>query len=179
MSKKILVLTTVLALVVLGGFGCGKKAAEKTAEKAIKESSGGDVDVDIDDESVEIKDTNSNSSMTIGKNELPSNWPSDAPTYEGDITATYSTGDTYISATWQTDKSADNVYDYYQAELPDQGWNIESTLSAGSLKQLVAKKDNRMLTVSATPLEDQNQTSYTVIVATQEDTNSEDTDSEE
>lgn len=179
MSKKILVLTTILALVVLGGWGCGKKSAEKTAEKIIEESASGDVDVDIDDETVVITDNNSNSSMTIGKNELPANWPSDAPTYEGDITATYSTGDTYISATWQTDQSADEVYNYYQAELSDKGWTIESTTSTGSFKMLSAKKDNRMLTISATPLEDQTKTSYTVVIGTQTDTNSAETDSEE
>jgi len=172
MGKKITTIVCLLVLVSLVGWGCQsatEKVAEKATEKAIEDSGGGNVDVDIDDQTVEITDQNTNISASYGKNELPEDWPSDAPTYEGDIIATTTQNDTFFQTSWQTDKSADDVYDYYQEELVDQGWTVDSTMSVNQFKSLSATKGNWTLALTVTPDEEEDVTTYSVTVSQEEE----------
>jgi len=173
MNKKIVVLAAVLLAFSLAGWGCAEKAAEKVAEKAIEDSAGGDVDVDIDSDddsaTIEFTDNNTNSTMTIGATELPDNWPTDVPEYQGEVVATSSVNDTYFTASWLIDESVDSVYDYYQAELVNQGWEIATTWTIGNVKSLTATKDNRTVGLTVGLNEEDDQTSYTINVSTDEE----------
>ncbi|MFH1598263.1 MAG: hypothetical protein ABIB97_04320 [Patescibacteria group bacterium] len=166
MTKKVITLTCLLALVTLAGWSC-KSAAEKTAEKTIESSTNGAVEADIDDDTVTFTDKNSNSTTTIGQADLPDDWPTDAPTCQGDIIAATTVGGTYFSTTWQTDESVDDLYDSYEGEVTDQGWTTEATATIAGIKSLTATKGNRTLNVHVSRNESENMTNCTVAVTSE------------
>ncbi|MBU0597407.1 hypothetical protein KKF61_00235 [Patescibacteria group bacterium] len=149
--KKIQILAVCLLLIGVAAFtsGCGEKAAEKTAEKIIETSTGGQVDVDIDDDSVSIN-TNSGSMSTSDEGvSLPDGFPSDVYVVDGTIvTAITNTESDGYSLSIVTNKSVAETKEEYEADLEAEGWTITMTLNILDGASIAAEKDDRSVSVS-------------------------------
>ena len=141
--KKILILTFCLVwATTLTACAC-----EKTVEKAIEQSTGGEADVDLDDGSVKLN-TNEGS-LEIGEEvDLPSGFPSDIYVIDGTITAAMSTGEDTYTASIETTKSVSEAKTKYVSELENDGWDITMTLDIGEGSTIGAEKDNRSVSIS-------------------------------
>src|SRR3989344_7196045 len=151
-QKKLIII--VVAVVVLGGLGMlvrgmfSRNIAENMAENAIERATGGKVDVDYDgDDTITYK--SDEGSFQAGENvSLPSDCPSDVPVMSGakisySGSSNPSTGAPGASVTFTTSKSASEVAAYYNSELVNQGWTIDSTMNASGTTILSAKKGER------------------------------------
>jgi len=168
-QKKLIII--VVAVVVLGGLGMlvrgmfSRNIAENMAENAIERATGGKVDVDYDgDDTITYK--SDEGSFQAGENvSLPSDWPSDVPVMSG-VKISYagssnpSTGAPGASVMFTTSKSASEVAAYYNSQLVDEGWTIESTANMGSSSVVSAKKGER--TVGLYIIESEGMTSVTI-----------------
>lgn len=95
--------------------------------------------------------------MTTGTNELPENWPSDAPTYKNaTITASMALDPKYSgqegsTVAFTTNDSLDSVISFYKSELVSKGWAmVGNSTTMGASTVLSARKDTRMLSVVIT-----------------------------
>ncbi len=134
----------VIAIVVILGIwyfmsGSSSNNAENTVENALEGAVGGSTTF-----------SNEEGTVNIGVNKLPDNWPSDAPIYKN-ATIQYSgssnpqTGEKGSMVVFMTTDNAQNVVDFYKAELAKNGWTVEQTASIGGMTVLGAKKDTRSL----------------------------------
>lgn len=147
MRKYFIIAICLLLLVTISGFGgCGKKAAEKTAEKSIEEATGGEADVDVDEGSIKIN-TNEGTFEAGEKVSLPSGFPSDVYVIDGDIVGATSTDEEYYSVSIKASKSVSEVADLYESKLQTDGWTINMKLSFEDSVTLGGEKDNRTVTV--------------------------------
>lgn len=150
----------VLGGMLLVGAGCGKaadKAAERISEEAIEEGiDGSNVDID-DDGNVDIE--TEDGSISTGT-DLPDDWPEDVPVMEGAVVqgsySSSSNGETIHTASFSTDRSVDEVLDFYKDELAD--WTVDTDqtgdFNGTASGTLVLSKGDRGVTVSATDGDD-------------------------
>jgi len=153
----------IFALCLVAGFslifvaGCGKKAAETAAEKAIEKSTNGQADVDLSTNSVKVN-TNAGTFEVGGKIDLPSGFPSDVYVIDGTITAaTTLTANEGYTISIVTDKSVSEAKDLYEAKLKADGWTITFTMNVADGASVAGEKDNRTVTVSIGKTEGQTQ----------------------
>ena len=95
--------------------------------------------------------------VTTSQNKLPSDWPSDVPTYRNAQISQSGSVDTQIVGTEATSmvilNSPDNsqiVSDFYKAELVSKGWTINAGMSREG--NVFAVKENRMVSVGISSL---------------------------
>lgn len=129
---------------------CGKAPADRAAENAIEKETGGTADINSRDGTVHVE--TSEGTYDAGSNTLPTDWPSDAPTYPGaeiqySASMNPTTGKQGAMVVLQTSESAEKVLAYYKTQLQSQGWSIEGTMSAGGSTTLAAKKGERVLSL--------------------------------
>lgn len=133
--------------------------ANKIAEDAIEKQMGGDADVDIGNNGA-MRVTTDEGTMEIGGQEVPANWPSDAPVYPK-AEVTYSAmnnaqeGEPEAALILATTDSVAEVKTFYMAQIAANGWTMENEVDAGGMSILAAKKGNRILSVSITGAEGQ------------------------
>jgi|SRR3989344_1001897 len=138
----------VIIIVIVWAFSGG--LARNAAERALDQA-GIDVDRNSDGSATYTGDEGT---VTVGSTSYPDNWPSDAPKYpNGKVMFSASsnpqTGAAGASLSLTTSDSPTAVIDFYKRELTSQGWNIESTASAGGAMVLSATKDDRTLGIWA------------------------------
>jgi len=153
----ILVLAIVL---VLGVAGC-KSAEEKTAEELTERLlSDKDVDVDIDGDEVTIETEDGDISIESDEGKLPDGFPRDFPVYDDlKIGSTSRMGNEetvsyYVEAESRDD--FDEVYEWYKAELEDEGWEITTdllTTDGNSDTVLLVKKGDDSASVTITEVD--------------------------
>ena len=167
-QKKLIII--VIVVVALGGIGMlvrsmfSRNIAENMAERAIEQAGGGDVDVDFDDNTWTYE-TDEGSFQAGEDVSLPSDWPSDVPVMSGAKisyagSSNPSTGAPGASVTFTTSKSASEVASYYNSELVNHGWTIDSTANMGGANVISAKKGER--TVGLYIIESEGTTSVTI-----------------
>lgn len=145
-------LLSAAALVLLAGCGWG---AENVIENQIERQMGGDAEVEIDDGTMHI--ATSEGQVDVGGG-LPKNWPKDVPLYP-DATVQFSGTNTPTDGTQelavilQATAAPATVADYYAKALVEQGWTVESSMNAGPTSAVVAKKDDRTVSVGVTGAE--------------------------
>lgn len=147
MKKFLILALSLVVAVALTGAGCAKKATEKTAEKSIEKSTGGEADVDLDEEkiTIETKEGTFEAGESIS---LPADFPSDVHVVDGTITAsTTNTGGGY-AVTVETSKSVSSVKQEYEDELKKDGWEITLTMTLQDGATVAGEKDNRTVTVT-------------------------------
>ncbi|NOS68117.1 MAG: hypothetical protein HOO67_07220 [Candidatus Peribacteraceae bacterium] len=148
---------------------CGRKAAENAMEQQIRQETGGDADVDMNaDGSMQV--TTKDGTYNAGNNQLPEDWPTDAPIYAGakiqfSGSANGTTGKPGSAAVLTTSDSAADVVTYYKAELAKQGWTISSTMEAQGTSIFGATKGTRALSLLIGSAE--GQTSITIGIGEQ------------
>lgn len=150
-----LVLAVSLVLGALALAGCqaiAEKAAETATEKALEAGTGNKVD--IKDEGVTIEGEDGSTTSISQSGEVPKDWPSDVPVYEGTIKASASgaqsgAGDQgYVISLVTPDTPAD-VVAWYAKELTAEGWTKESEASVPDGAVYAAKKGARAVNVIA------------------------------
>jgi len=126
--------------------GCGKTAAELTAEKIIENNLGGNADVNIKGDSVNIETDQGNWQAGQGAS-LPDNWPADIYVPEGNIITAINTG-LNQGITVVVDKSVAELKDEYKEQMAGLGWNSTTEFSIDNSVILGAEKDGRLLSIS-------------------------------
>lgn len=142
MKRYRLAVVGMVAVLAFGAAGCGggSEAAEKIAEKAIEEGSGGDVDVDVDSngENVKVTDKDGNVSEYGTGADLPEGWPEDLkPPKDIEILAASTSTDSGKKTMFVTAQSSapfDELVDGLNQQLTDAGYELgdSSTIDAGS-----------------------------------------------
>lgn len=143
--RAVAIIAVLLVSTTLAACDQSGKAAktDKATERKVKASREGD----------KIKITGEQGEIVIDPDggELPEHWPEDFPTFpKAKVTnAAEGTGiANMIMATFETGKSAQEVKDFYKAELPKRGWEIANEAEAGDKSIIAASKDARAASVS-------------------------------
>lgn len=150
----------IIGLVIVGTIwaGISSWSARKNVETAVESQTGGDLNLNADSTATYTNDQGSFS--TTGS--LPSNWPSDAPQYKGDIVYSGYTNPTEESDTsgasvsLTTKDSVDAITAFYKQSLSDNGWSISGESNINGTEIISATKDNRTYSLSIAPGEDVN-----------------------
>ena len=161
--KKVIFLS--LAVVLVGTLvlaGCGKKAAEKTTEKALEPTTNGAATVDISDKTVTIN-TNAGTWTAGEEVKIPDSFPGDVYIIDGTVRAatTIVEGEIY-SVTIETNKSVNQAKSEYEEKLEDEGWEIGISLAITGAISLSAEKGDRMITVAISEVEETGLTMVTI-----------------
>jgi len=137
MFKKLTILLTVLAAI---GSGCGKKTTYSTKD--------GEVTVDKKGDQVTIESKDGKATFTANDKgvALPDKFPKDVPIYKGAVVKVSTTQGKAIMVQMEAQASAADVLKFYQDQLKQQGWEIESTMNTGDTSMLSAKKAGRQCT---------------------------------
>ncbi len=134
-SGGVIMLCLAFALIATGCKSPGEKLAEKATEKMLETAGGEGTDVDIDSETGEMTIKSGDTEITSSA-KLPSDWPSDVPTYTGaTISGSFSSSSEGQFGGWitlATSDSADKVKTWYADSLSQEGWTEESNFSSSS-----------------------------------------------
>ena len=132
-------LTITLALLAAVAFGCGKSSTYKTGD--------GEVTVDKKGGQVTYEGKSKEGSIKISANEsgvaLPDDFPKDVPIYKNAVVKVASTQGKAMMVSMVSPASVADILKYYQEQLKDQGWEIQSTMNIGEGSMISAKKANR------------------------------------
>jgi hypothetical protein len=137
MFKKLTILLTVLAAI---GSGCGKKTTYSTND--------GEVTVDKKGGQVTIESKDGKATITANDKgvALPDKFPKDVPIYKGAVVKVSSTQGKAMMVHMEVPAAVADVLKFYQDQLKDQGWEIQSTVNMGEGSMLSAKKAGRQCT---------------------------------
>jgi len=143
--------TWIVALAIAGAVqtGCGKKASEIVAEKAVEtamKANGQEADVTIKNDAMTVTTKDGTSSFGEGA-KVPDNWPSDVPVYSGlKVLAGVATPQAFtVSGT--TPDALDKISAYYKDQAEKNGWTKETEMTQDKLTMLSYKKEKRSLSV--------------------------------
>ncbi len=149
-SKTVYVVIAVIVLVLIGWL--------------IMRGGSDNADTNAEDTSPYVSE---NGSETLGNATMPSNWPSDVPTYSDaklqySGTANPATGKTGAAIVFTTTDSAGNVLSFYKKELVAQGWTIAAEATTNGTITLGATKDTRAFGMYIAPSGEGTETAVTI-----------------
>lgn len=150
-NKTNLIIIVVIAVLIIlgGGYLLQQQFAERSAEKAIEEATGGKVDVSEGGKKVTIE--TDDGKLTVGEGEIPDNFPSDVPVYsEAEVITSSESGDNFTLALKSSD-SVSEVSDFYKTKLADKGWTLSNPIDLSGSTTITATKGDRELNVVITP----------------------------
>lgn len=134
---------------------CGKspeeKSAEKTAEKIIEQSSGGQVKVDLSKEQIKIKDQHGEATVSAkGNAQIPAGFPKDVyvlPKAKVLIAQSVEGG---FHLLLQSAEGPGDLINTYKGKMKSDGWKETNAISMGETGIFTYEKDNRsaMVTIS-------------------------------
>ena len=135
-------LTILVVLVVAVASGCGKKSTYRTKEGEVTvDKKGGEVTVET-----RTKDGIAKVSASDTGVALPDKFPTDVPIYIGAVVKMSSTQGKAILVHLSVNASTADLLKFYQDQLKEQGWEIQSTVNMGQGSMLSAKKGARQCT---------------------------------
>ncbi|MHB8837169.1 MAG: hypothetical protein ACYC9Y_15875 [Candidatus Methylomirabilia bacterium] len=146
-----------LGLVLVAVPACKKaseSSAEKAAERAIERATGNKADVNISGEAVKItgKEGGEEFSYEVsgkGGVALPKSFPEDVPRYPGAVVlSSMSQGNAMSMVTLQTGDAPERVYEFYGAKLRGGGWDIANEVSAGQMRMISGRKEERQANIT-------------------------------
>jgi len=136
MSKKP---TITLALLAGVAFGCGKSSTYQTRD--------GEVTIDKKGGQVTFEGKSKQGDVKVSANDrgvaLPDDFPKDVPIYQGAVVKVASTQGKTMMVHMAVSASVADALKYYQDQLKDQGWEIQSTMNLGEGSMISAKKADR------------------------------------
>ena len=167
----------VMCLVLTAVAAC-KKASESTAEKtavrAIERATGNKADVNISGEGIKITGKEGGKEFSYeasgkGGVALPKNFPDDVPRYPGAaVLSSMSQGNAMSMVTFQTADAVDRVYEFYNAKLRDDGWEIVNEVTTPQMRMIsVKKKADREANI--TVISGEGKSTITVVYGTSKD----------
>ena len=132
-------LAVVLAAVAAITFGCGKSDTYKVK--------GGEVTVNKKDGQVTFQGKNKDGNVIVTAAKegvaLPDGFPKDVPIYKGAVVQVASTQGKMMLVHLNISAPVADALKYYQDQLKEQGWEINSTMNMGEGSMLTAKKGGR------------------------------------
>jgi hypothetical protein len=132
-------LTLMLAALAVIAFGCGKGSTYKTNE--------GEVTVDRKGGQITYEGKSKEGSVKVSANEngvaLPDDFPKDVPIYKGAVVKVAATQGKMIMVQLSVPAPMSSSTKYYQDQLKDQGWEIQSMMNMGEGSMVIAKKGDR------------------------------------
>ena len=140
----LLVLAVVSALVMLAGCSPAGPSVQVAPGVSVQQGGGGAVTVTGPD----------GSSTTSGENKLPDGFPSDAPIYQpstisvSNVTSTG--GGKVYNVLLETAASAADVWSWYEAQVPANGWDVKTTMKTEDGGYMTSQKGSQVLTVAVT-----------------------------
>jgi hypothetical protein len=137
-------LTILLAIVLAAGLaaGCGKKTTYATNEGEVTvDKKGGEVTIESKTKDGVAKVSASDTGVA-----LPDKFPTDVPIYKGAVIKLSSTQGKAMLVHLSVKASTADLLKFYQDQLKDQGWEIQSTMNMGEGSMLSAKKGARQCT---------------------------------
>lgn len=167
-NKTLIIVVAVLAALVLlggGGYYLNQRAAEKSAEKAIEEATGGKADVDVSEGGDKVTIETDEGKLTIGKNEVPESFPSDLSIYPGaEVTGSFES-EGNVTVALRTSDSISKVTNFYKSDLEKNGWKIISTSSVKETTVFTAEKGNNSVLISVgSDADEEDKTGVAIIV---------------
>lgn len=111
---------------------------------------------------------NGDTSVTVGKNTYPDNWPSDAPKYPNaqiqySASSNPESGETGAIISFTTSDKLQQVIDFYKSELAKNGWKIEQTATVSQMTAISGSKDKMTYSVQIVS-DDKGNTTVTVAI---------------
>ena len=124
-------LAAIAALALATSACSAEDVAESAAEKAMEQAGGGDVDIDSGGGTISMSSSEGTVQMGSGGS-LPDAFPDDMPLPEGDyeVASSFSqegSDGLQMQAALQVQASVDELSDYFEQALPDNGWEIVDT----------------------------------------------------
>ena len=151
--RKLAALSVASSLVFAGAACSGDDVADNLAEKAIEESSGGDIEIDSDDGKVTYTDEDGNESEIdvsgSGSAELPEGWPAELAPPDNVAITTASTntinGQVTMSVFAEGEGSVEQFFEGIKTQLTDAGYDIvsesNSSTADGGYASITAEGD--------------------------------------
>jgi hypothetical protein len=153
MSRRTMALIAVVALLTFAVMASGcAQIAEQAAKSAVESATG--VKVDESNNSVSIKGAGGGlTASTDGK--LPEGFPEDMPVYENGTIATgissKSDKGTGFLVGIDTADTAGDVFDWYDAQLKDEGWTVKTSMKTDDGGLLGGEKGTTSFTIAVGP----------------------------
>ncbi len=150
-NKRIFLIIPIVLVMSLGIIGCGKKASDKAAEKAIETATNGQADVDVNNNTVHVN-TNGGSWEAGDNVSLPSNFPSDIYVVDGKITAAITSTETNgYTISIEATQSVSDLKALYDQKLKADGWEITLSMATSDGAAIGGQKNNRVISVGINP----------------------------
>ncbi|MCA1807425.1 MAG: hypothetical protein LC687_06230 [Actinobacteria bacterium] len=164
-----IILIVVGVLVILGIIGVallgyvGSKIGSSVLEDVTNSEN-----IEISDDGVTIESEDGSFSSTQNQ-ELPDNFPAQVPLFDDSdiISSSRFSQDrgTVWSVSFETSRSADEVYEYYETQFEGEDWDVQSSFESGSSRSVSAVSNNDDMRVGVTiNQDDNNTTTYTLSV---------------
>ena len=130
-----------MATLLLAGFGCGQRVAERAIENSIERETGGNANVDVSNGGVRVETKDGSFQAGAGAG-LPSDWPSDVPLMPGAQVQYSGTSnkDKGSGVVFTTTKTLDEVVAFYRDQLTASGWTVQSSGAIANFTALTATK---------------------------------------
>ena len=171
-SKTLYIVIGVLVVLLIGGY---LYMRSNSVENKMYNAYGVKVNNNLDGS----KTIKSDYGTVTTSNELPKNWPSDAPTYKNATISQSSSSDVMgtngSTVTFTTSDNAQTILDFYKSGLTASGWlslypgkPITGT-QMGAITTLSAKKDKRMFNVMITTNQETGKQVVTISTSTTPD----------
>jgi len=149
MNKKLLILTIILALGVLGLAGCGKSLSDRITESLIEKSTGGQADVNTNDGNIKINVEGT--SIETGNNvSLPKDFPSDVYLPSNNLLSAMTSEKSY-TISLEVKETPAEIFAIYKQKVANSGWKIVTSGDFGGMQTISAEKDNRILSIIVSP----------------------------
>lgn len=145
----------VLPMILLGAVSCkqaAEKQQEKTLERAIEQSGGGNADVDVEDGKVTIESGEGKIEIKTGDKKWPTDAPKEAPELKvGKIVGTL-TSETPEGRHWtiRYEGIENSELEKYGAILKNGGFKI-TTIKSSKGGMLTGEKDNLIVVFTVSP----------------------------
>jgi len=173
MKTKLMLTCSLIVGVTLALSGCGKKAPERAAEKAIEQSmrDSGAQNAHVDISSGNMKLTSDDGEMEIaaegGSASIPADFPKDVfVDTKAKVQMSMKTPEGFVLTLVSKGSLADTAK-AYDDHIKAQGWKQDANMDMGNVHTLVYKKGDRGLTVLASS-DDSNEITINVTVEANE-----------
>lgn len=139
---------SLFSLIFLGG-GCLNFAAETAIEQQIKSDTGESADVDIENDNITYTDEETKGKVSVGTDiSLPSDFPSDFPVYDGDLTiiSAANVPQEGVTLSFTSQDSLQEIITWYEQKLTSAGWVRDQEFDLqGRQMRSYTKEDLRMV----------------------------------
>jgi hypothetical protein len=150
----IIVVVLIAGSIIFSRFFSSEKTFERIWEEAIEKETGAKVDIDLSEEG--FKYTGEGGTFSAGSQTIPETFPKDIPIYpNAEILFTLSqVEENAHTAHLGSTHSLGNVKNYYEQELPRNGWEPKDTMEFGGMTTKTYTKNGYLLVINLTSIDD-------------------------